>query len=194
MSSASYHMDKKFIDYILSESGILAPDRKDEVSLLALKSVATGGKLRELKNCFRVYGAQMERPPQPLTEIEKNHLVKSSSHRIRDILNLSGGEERFREEQRIDAGRQAEEQRKIEYSEFLNKELNGEVEVGGNGEQPMSPVIGLEREPKIEPLDLPESGDFSKEKSADAGNQTSVTLKLSRKASENIKSTLVKVS
>ena len=64
VSSASYHMDKKFIDYILSESGILAPDRKDEVSLLALKSVATGGKLRELKNCFRVYGAQMERPPQ----------------------------------------------------------------------------------------------------------------------------------
>lgn len=223
LTNASYQMDKKFIDYILSESGIFSQEGKgkDESALLAIKSnVSKDGKLRELKNCFRVYGAKMEKPAQPLAEIDKNHLVKSSSHRIRDILNLSGGgggEDKFKEEELINTSKQAqaeEQKKKVEYAEYLKKQLkvevamettNGNVKLESNtdedNQEPMSPVIGLERAmPKIEPTDLDsvalddDDDGSSKENGSHGNNQTSVTLKLSKKACENIKETLNKVS
>jgi len=192
-TNKTFHMDKKFIDYILSENGIFSQSRKDDKAATLLKQISENVRLndKEVVSCFRVCTSRIDKPP--LIEIDKNNLVKPSSHRIRDILELAPSPMKpllttNTTTNKTEASK-PDEKKSSELTEYLKKSLKNEPdEMLGLDEEAMSPVLPLSDSSVVKTEPFVESSQTHNP------NQTSVTLKLSKRACQDIKNTMVKIA
>jgi len=188
----AFQMDKKFIDYILSENGIFS-HKKEENETNLLKNISENlMPVREVVNFFRVCTAKIDKPS--LVEIEKNNIVKPSSYRIRDILDLAPspmkpGLPASRTTTKTEPSEAPLDNKPSDLTEYLKKSLKNDLnEETDFDEEALSPIVALSDNGfvKTEPT-LDNSQSLNQ-------NQTSVTIKLSKRACKDIKNTLGKIA
>ena len=204
----TYQIDKHFIDSILSESGIFNQEVKQHLPVGDTKAnhnhqdvqpLNPTKKLnsKEVKNCFKICTAKIEKPLAPLAEIDKNQLLKDSNHRLRDLLEQDqhGSQENLVNMiSESDSNMDSDNAAASGHNEYLKKSLKTEPLDDEYEENVKSPVIAL-ADSSIKPeLDAAISLTNACKENNTTATTTSITLKLSRHASKNIRNTILKIS